>query len=112
LLALGTWEYGLKCDDAIREGGAGIRALGRTLSCRAAFGSEDLEARSMMEVARRGVFILRLLCWDVGLEAVVFQASSFLYQALEATPDFASAALTTCKARDFLTVACQEHKLS
>ena len=64
MLALGaSWEYGLNCGVLMVEARTGIRALGRARNCRAAFGRADLEARNIVEVAMRGIFILRLLCW-------------------------------------------------
>lgn len=45
------------------EARTGMRALGRARNCRAAFGRADLEARNIVEVEMRGIFILRLLCW-------------------------------------------------
>jgi len=50
----------------MRQGGAGFRARGRTLSWRAVFGSVDLEARSMTELARRGVVISEVVVLGLG----------------------------------------------
>jgi hypothetical protein len=66
-------------------GRTGIRALGMARNCRAAFGRADLEARNMVEVAMRGVFILRLLC--SGIERSDVRRKLLC----EATPDFVSA---------------------
>jgi hypothetical protein len=86
LLALGaSWEYRLNCGVLMMEGRPGIRALGKGRNCRAAFGRAHLEARNTVEMAMRGVFILRLLCWG-------FERSDVRRKLLcEATPDFVSA---------------------